>query len=203
MKRFTLTVLSVLLCCFCFVLPQIETARAWSGTVHITASGSIDPPDAPIQRSGEVYTLTGNIIGSTDGIVIERDGVTLDGMGYTVQGKASLSPDYFAIVLNGRSSVLIKNFVLNASLYGIFLNESLNTIVVGNEMANLWTAVRIEGSYETLYTPSNNNITGNEMTKNSVGIYLTLTLNNSISGNVIEDGSEGITLDHANRNSIM
>jgi parallel beta-helix repeat protein len=70
-------------------------------------------------------------------------------------------------------------------------------------MANLWTAIRIEGSYETLYTPSNNNITGNKMTKNSVGIYLTLTLNNSISGNVIENGSEGITLDHANRNSIM
>jgi hypothetical protein len=63
------------------MLLQIRTVRAWSGTVHITASGSIDPLDAPIQRSGEVYTLTGNIIGSTDGIVVERDGVTLDGMG--------------------------------------------------------------------------------------------------------------------------
>lgn len=205
MKKLALVILSVLLCSFLVMFLQVRIAKAWSGTVHIRASGSVDPLDAPIQKSGDTFTLTGSIIGDTDGIVVERNGITLDGMGYSVQSKMSLSDDYSAIILNGRSEVTIRNFAINTSMYGIFLNESLNINIAGNEITNCFVnGIRIQGSYGTLYTPANNSITGNEVTKSGAGIQLELTLNNSISGNrIIDCYGEGITLDRANRNNIM
>ena len=65
---------------------NIQPAKSeWTGTVYIRADGSIDPPDAPIQRVGDIYTLTGNITSSGDGIVVERDGVIIEGSGYTLE----------------------------------------------------------------------------------------------------------------------
>ena len=57
-----------------------------SGTIYIKTDGSIDPPTAPIQRNGGLYTLTGNITSDSDGIMIERKNMTVDGAGDTVQG---------------------------------------------------------------------------------------------------------------------
>lgn len=56
------------------------------GTIYIRADGSIDPTTAPIQRNGDMYTLTDNITSDFDGIMIERNNMTLDGAGYTVEG---------------------------------------------------------------------------------------------------------------------
>ena len=52
-------------------------------TIYINADGSIDPPGAPISRSGETYTLTGNI---NEPIWIKRSGITFDGNGFNLQG---------------------------------------------------------------------------------------------------------------------
>lgn len=56
------------------------------GIIYIRADGSVDPPDAPIHRDGDIYTLIGNITSDTDGIAVERDNIVVDGAGYTVQG---------------------------------------------------------------------------------------------------------------------
>jgi hypothetical protein len=40
--------------------------------IHIRADGSVDPPTVPIQRNGDLYTLTDNIHTGIDGILIER-----------------------------------------------------------------------------------------------------------------------------------
>src|SRR5512135_1267353 len=50
----------------------------------IKSDGSVDPSLAPIQRTGNTYTLTSDIVGYT--IAIERDDVVLDGAGYTLTG---------------------------------------------------------------------------------------------------------------------
>ena len=50
---------------------KVPTAKAWTGTVYIRADGSIDPPTAPIQRNGDVYTLTDNITSDADGVFIQ------------------------------------------------------------------------------------------------------------------------------------
>ncbi len=46
-----------------------------NGTIYIRADGSVDPPTAPVQRNGDVYTLTGNITTEADGIVVSRYGL--------------------------------------------------------------------------------------------------------------------------------
>jgi len=53
----------------------------------IRRDGSVDPSTAPIQRAGDVYTFTDDIVGYT--IAVERDNVVIDGGGYTLQGNAS------------------------------------------------------------------------------------------------------------------
>ncbi len=51
-------------------------------TIEITANGDVIGTDK-IQRNGNIYTFTGDIVGS---IVIFRDGIVVDGAGYTLQG---------------------------------------------------------------------------------------------------------------------
>lgn len=55
-------------------MPQV---KGWNGTVHILADGSVDPPTAPINQNGNIYTLTDNIINSGDGIARALDLVIL------------------------------------------------------------------------------------------------------------------------------
>ncbi|MCW3976830.1 MAG: hypothetical protein NWE77_02735, partial [Candidatus Bathyarchaeota archaeon] len=71
-------VLTLLLGCVFRIPFNIQSAKA-SGTIYIRADGSIDPPTAPIQRDGDLYTLAGKITSDASGIVIERNNMTLDG----------------------------------------------------------------------------------------------------------------------------
>ena len=48
---------------------NIQLVKA-SGTIYIKVDGSVDPPTAPIQRDGNVYTFTSNIY---EKIVVEID----------------------------------------------------------------------------------------------------------------------------------
>jgi hypothetical protein len=54
--------------------------------ITIMADGSLSPSNVPIQRNGNVYTLTADIFGQ---ITIKRDGVTVDGAGYALMGYGS------------------------------------------------------------------------------------------------------------------
>jgi len=51
-------------------------------SIEITEDGIVTGTDK-IQRSGNIYTFTGDIVGS---IVIFRSGIVVDGAGYTLQG---------------------------------------------------------------------------------------------------------------------
>ena len=64
----------------------IEKVQA-SGTIHIRADGSIDPPTANITSADNVtYTFIGNI---NESIVVERNNIVVEGAGYTLQGSGS------------------------------------------------------------------------------------------------------------------
>jgi hypothetical protein len=60
------------------VIPIPEKLATDQG--YIRSSGAIDPPTLPIQRKGNVYRFTDNIINCT--FEIERDGVVIDGNGF-------------------------------------------------------------------------------------------------------------------------
>ena len=174
-----------------------------SGTIYIRADGSIDPPTAPIQRNGDVYTLTVNITSSADGIVVEKDNIVVNGSGFTVESVREDS--LHGIYLNGRSNVTIQNTNIKNFYDGIALNSSTNNSISGNTI----TSSVFEGIW--LHSSSNNSISENIIaTNNSMGIWLFWgSSNNSIVGNTIANNSAGIWLDYASsynnmsRNTIM
>jgi hypothetical protein len=59
---------------------KINLVEAQLLTVYIRANGDVDPSWVPIQRNGDVYTFTGDIMvdGDATGMIIERDNMTLD-----------------------------------------------------------------------------------------------------------------------------
>ena len=125
---FTLLLASILTLTF-----NIQPVKsAWTGTVYIRADGSIDPVGAPVQRNGDIYTLTDNITSSGDGIVVERDNIIIDGAGYTVQGSGSGT----GIYLFGRKNVTVRNTQIQNFNYGIWLSSSSNNTVIGNNITN-------------------------------------------------------------------
>jgi parallel beta-helix repeat protein len=176
---------------------NVQRAKA-TGTIYIRADGSIDPPTTPISTLDNVtYTFTGNI---NDSIVVERDNIVLDGATYTVQGTGI----YYSkgIDLSTRSNVTIKNTTIKNYGYGIYLYDSLNNHISGNNIGTLnengimlinSTGNSISGNNITYNLPgagiiffssSNSSIVGNNITYNQYGIYFSFGCSgNSISGN--------------------
>lgn len=153
---------------------NIQPTKA-SGTIHIRADGSIYPETAPIQRNGDLYTLTGNIITDADGIVIERNNMTLDGAGYMLQGR--LGSGGRGISLAGRKNVTIWNMEIKLFYFGIQISDysSDNNIVGNNITENNQYGIRLAES-------SSNSIYHNNFISNAEQVL------SSTSTNVWDDG---------------
>jgi len=193
---------------------NVQPVKA-SGTIYIRADGSIDPPTAPIQRIGDVYTFTGNIF---DSLVVERDDIVIDGAGYTVTAGGA----WKGISLSGRSNVTIKEATIRNSWFGIYLNYTSRVDLIGNDIANSYFGIGLDNSsnnsisgnsvtanhYDGIrlyYSSNNNTINGNNITANKGnGIVLWDSSNNIVSGNSITANEYyGIRLDESsNYNSI-
>ena len=206
-KRLVSGTLLVLLLTGLFALTfNIRTVKGtWTGTVYIRADGSIDPPDAPIQRDGNVYTLTGNIASSADGIVVERDNIVIDGAGYTLQGTGSGG----GIDLYGRKNVTVQNTRIDnfASGIGQSRYSPINMVHGIRVLKNTITNNRCGVSFIYSY---NNIIIENNITNNYYGISLSYSFNNTISRNNITENihpgaelSDGIELFNSNYTFIL
>jgi len=156
------------------------------GTIYIRAEGSVDPPVAPIQRDGDVYTFTNDINGS---IVVERDNIIVDGAGYMLQGPGVFGPE--GIDLTDRSNVTVKNVEVTEFCCGIYLESSFNNTLLSNKITAIggpaiWFSDLNESSY--------NVIVGNNITNNYFGVLLASSSNNNISYNCITANEDGICL---------
>jgi parallel beta-helix repeat protein len=151
------------------------------GTIYIRPDGSIDPLTAPIQRFGELYTLTGDIY---DSIVVQRDGVTIDGDGYRLQGTGVGT----GIDLRGRMSVTIRNTYITGFQTGIYLWDAakFNSIIDNTVIYNT-VAIALDGLV------SSSTIVSNVIANNSgYGVYLHDVGNTGIYGNSITGNALGI-----------
>jgi len=171
-KKVVFEVMLTLLLTSMFTVLNVQAVEI-VGPIYIHADGSIDPPTAPIQRVGDIYTLTDNIVGQ--GISIGKDNVILDGAGHTLQrtwsGTGIPGP---GISLAYRGNVTVKNTNVNDFWVGIWLLDSSNLNYV-----------------------SGNTITG------GVGIYLSSSNYNSISGNIVTNNNDfGIWLSSSNYNNL-
>ena len=106
---------------------ETEVVRA-GGTIYIRADGSIDQPSAPIQRVGNVYTLTENV---SEGIVVERSNIIVEGAGCTIQGSGSGDGFMFSSV----NDVTVRNITIKNFLYGFRL-ESSSRITLSDNLVN-------------------------------------------------------------------
>ena len=171
-------------------VPRIRIVEG-SGIIYIRADGSVDPPTAPIERDGSIYTFRGNVSGS---IVVEKNNIILDGAGYTVQGARNGT----GINLQERINVTIKNLKIRAFETGVYLFQSSNNMIRGNDMINSTLAIGLD------YYSSHNGVSGNNITANRCGIQLgPVSCNNKVYRNNITNSDRGISLDTlSNNNSI-
>jgi parallel beta-helix repeat protein len=167
---------------------SVKVNRAWAiEKIYILSDGSIMPSDAPIQRNGDVYTLTDNINSVDDGIQIDRNNMTLDGAGHTVQGSGS----NFAVYLPGNSNITIRNMVIQSFMEGIYLSNSSNVSLRSNTI----TGISEEGIY--LYSSSNCGILDNEIAASAGGVFLGSSSDNNVSGNTITSCDYGLNIQHS------
>ncbi len=142
--------------------------------------GSIQPSDAPIQRSGDVYTLTSDV--HVRGLSIEKAGITLDGAGYTLSGPYNGTQSLW-IVGSGPNQTLTND----TELWSIGIDTVTNAI--GNlTIQNLNIKNFSIGMY--LWTDGNT-VKGNAVTDNIVGILIS-GKDNTINGNYIADNKNGV-----------
>lgn len=187
----TLLLISMLTLAF-----NIQLVKA-TGTIYIRADGSIDPPDAPIQRNADLYTLTNNITSDADGIVIERNNMILDGDGYTIQGIGA--KDYIGVDLSGRKNVTIRNLKIELFFLGIYLCDSSNSSIIGNNITG-----SSSNGISLCLDSMHNTVSGNSITANNDdGISLFGCSNNCLNGNnITANGNHGIRLSESSNNVV-
>lgn len=179
----------------------VKGAARWAnphaslGVIYIRADGSIDPPTAPIQQDGIVYTLTSNITSDTYGIVVERDNIVIDGKGYTLQGSRSGN----GVFLSGIGNVAIKNTNIKGFKLGISLSYSSNNSISGNTISDCspYGIMLVVSSFNMI---SHNNITENtyhgypEASGGGITIHRGSN-NNEVTKNIIKNNyAYGITV---------
>jgi len=161
----------------CIISIQPITAQSFE-TITIKADGSVEPSTAPITQTGNIYKLTGNILGN---ITIEKSDIVFDGAGYTIQYGFDM---HRGLTLNQVNNVTIINVVVKEtgdpqqSGSGIYLKTTTNSIIANNTVTKNVYGIFVVGS-------PGNIIAGNNVTSNySGGIFLNCG-NNTIIGNCI------------------
>jgi len=113
-------VLFAVLCGISGLAFTAQRVKAQLPTVYIRANGDVDPAWIPIQRNGDIYTFTGDIMvdGDATGMIIERDNVTLDEAGHYFS-RPPIVMYAIGIVLTERSNVTIKNLSVSKFSEGV------------------------------------------------------------------------------------
>ena len=98
--------------------------------IYIRNDGTIDPSTVLIQRAGNIYTFTRDLTNAT--IIVQRDNIVIDGASHKLQGNGDWWD--FAITLENRSNIIIKNIDIRDYARSIQIVESSNIIIYHNSM---------------------------------------------------------------------
>jgi parallel beta-helix repeat protein len=127
----------------------------------IRSDGSVDPLTAPIQRAGNVYTFTDDIVGYT--IASECDNVVIDGGGYSLIGNGSST----GILILNRNGVTVRNMDISNFGCGIKLTAD---IYLGGSSSNI-------------------NLSDNLLTSNDYGILISSSSDSVLRNNVMNNNT--------------
>ena len=172
------------------LMPQPAEASPWTGeTIAINADGSVTPDGAPLSTADKItYTLTDDVnITFGNGIVVKRSNIIIDGAGHTINGTGFYNGIFVDV-----DNVTIRNLTIKNFNIGIFIDETSNITIFGNNVtSNNYGGIVIDGS-------SNLNIAENNITCNKYGIHIgwfsesLLTINLTIVGNMVSNNEHGI-----------
>jgi parallel beta-helix repeat protein len=192
---------------------KVEHVKAHPSII-IKADGSVYPPGSPISNTNNItYTFTADI---NEPLVVERDNIIIDGAGRTLYGGGTFS---YGIYLEGRSNVTITGVEIKAFWDGIYLWDSSDIKVYGNNIT-LNNAYGIHLIYSSNNKIFQNNLTANRhaidffgsenntMYRNTItnhhgdlAVYITNSFNNTLYENTMNDNDydlevHGLTLEH-------
>ncbi len=174
---------------------------------YIRSNGDIDPPTLPINRSGNVYALTGNIVNYT--IEIQKDNIVIDGNGFSLKipphnelDEASMPISKIgnpSINISSRNNIIVKNTRFDNCFFCIWVENSSNIIIIQNTMTN--------GNLGVYMTSSANcSIIGNKIIDTGLKIEDTTLLNiayNNISRNKNYGVQLSVNYSSINRNDFV
>jgi hypothetical protein len=181
--------------------------------IYIRSDGSVEPSTAPIDKSGNNYKLTDNILMHT--LVIQRDNIVLDGSNYMIEGNKSwmgIAPRWDdagnnGIILESRNHVNITNLNIEKFTAGVRITDSSRINIVRNsfkeETAVMDTpmGIVIEASSDVLIESNNfTSISGPAIASNGKNIIIrrnTLTdIIDGIDGSIAIEGSLNTIIDN-------
>jgi len=165
-------------------------------TIYIRADGTIEGTEK-IQLNGDIYTLTGNILG---GIQVQKNHIVVDGAGYTLEGDGEIHgpTDIIGMGLEilGCNNVTVRNFKIKEFTRGIRLTNSFDCDLYFNTLSNNSIGIELGGldrAYLTAYSNSNK-VSGNIFKDNNSGIRLFYGTSNIISGNILTENDEALSI---------
>jgi hypothetical protein len=165
--------------------------------IYIRSNGNVEPATAPIERDGNIYKLTGNIIMHT--IVIQRDNIVLDGSNYLIEGNKSwmgLAPNFSdagnnGIIIAGRNHINVTNLNIEKFTAGIRISDSSRINIVCNAFADE-AAVMDTPAGIAIAASSNILIENNNFTRINGPAIASKGTNITIRGNTLTDIADSI-----------
>lgn len=177
--------------------PQAPRSR-----VFIKSNGDVEPASAPIQRSGNTYSFTGDVSAE---LTVEKGGIVIDGAGYTLHGPYNGTMENLWVIGGGADQVspgMRINYSVGVDLSGGASGLTIRNLNIENFSIGtyLWTIDNVfvnntvsECIVGVLLSGSENNVTRNLMVNNQVGLFFgtnepgTVPLNLTVARNSFED----------------
>lgn len=161
MPKVTLPVILLLglLCFLTFPSVSLVKSQLQESGVSINADGSIEPLTAPIDRIGNIYTLTGNI---SCGLIVHRSNIVIDGAGYALNGGDS-----------GSVGIDLRNNVTSVPSSEEIWNVTVKNLAIINYDSSIQTS---GGGNNTFY----NDYVANTMAGLRGGVYFWACSGNNI-----------------------
>ncbi|MCW3994795.1 MAG: right-handed parallel beta-helix repeat-containing protein [Candidatus Bathyarchaeota archaeon] len=208
-----IAVRSFVLAILLFVMFSNLTSAAFSygnydAAVIIREDGGVEGTNL-ILRSGNVYSLTGDIIISQSwcpaGIQVLKDNVVIDGSNHSIliNGEAGMGVD-----LTGRHNVVVKNLSIRGFNQAVYLDNSTQNMIDNNVISGNSRLISC-GVWAT--SSWNNSIIGNRISTQindnpsslNFGILIqAASTGNVIEGNTIENSTVGIDLSYCPNNTL-
>ncbi len=148
--------------------------------IVIKSDGTIEPSGAPINKVGNIYSLTGDIFNCS--FRIQCDNIIIDGQGFTLFAPEGWGDGFYML---NRNNVTLKNFNIKGYTHGIQLianhfSATCNTGIkfLNNTFANCTTAILFDAGV-------NDTISENTFLSNDCGIdFIADSYSNDISENI-------------------